>query len=321
MTAHNLRILIAGGTGQVGRILARHLHDSSHLVTVIARNRASLPWKTVVWDGEHMGGWARELDSCDVLINLAGRSVNCRYSRAHRDEIRQSRLKSTRLLGKAIARSSKPPALWMNAATATIYRHSTDRAMDDRTGEIGGSEKNVPSTWKFSVDVARAWEREFFQSKTPHTRKVALRSAMIMSPDRAGVFDTLLRLVRFGLGGAAGSGKQYVSWIHDRDFVSAVDFLISQPDLKGAINLAAPDPLPNADFMRELRQAWGTRVGLPASRWMLEAGALLLRTETELILKSRRVMPRRLLDAGFRFEFPEWPEAARDLVKRWRAAR
>jgi len=206
----------------------------------------------------------------------------------------------------------------MNASTATIYRHSFDRPMDEASGEIGGNEPGVPSSWCFSIDVATSWEEAFFAAHTPATRKIALRSAMIMSPDRGGVFDTLLRLVRFRLGGASGSGKQFVSWVHERDFMRSIEYLIAHDDLDGTINIASPNPLPNAEFMAALREAWGTRLGLPAAEWMLELGAIFLRTETELILKSRRVVPGRLLAHGFQFDFPDWAGAARDLVQRWR---
>ena len=192
--------------------------------------------------------------------------------------------------------------------------------MDEATGEIGGKEdeRDVPRTWRFSIDVATGWEQSFFSANTSNTRKVALRSAMTMSPDAGGVFDQLLRLVRFRLGGAAGSGKQFVSWIHDMDFLRSIDFLIAHEEMDGPINLAAPNPLPNCEFMRALRQAAGIEIGLPSTRLMLEVGALFLRSETELILKSRRVVPGRLLQSGFHFEFPEWPSAAKDLVGRRR---
>jgi len=206
----------------------------------------------------------------------------------------------------------------MNASTATIYRHALDRPMDEATGELGGIEPNAPSTWRFSIDVATSWEREFFAAVTPGTRKIALRSAIIMSPDQGGPFAILSKLVRAGLGGKAASGRHFVSWIHDADFVRAIDFLIAQEQLNGCINVSSPGPLPNGEFMRALRKAWGIPIGFPATKWMLEVGAFLLRTETELILKSRRVVPQRLQDAGFDFRFSDWPSAARDLVSRWR---
>jgi hypothetical protein len=264
-----------------------------------------------------LGAWAGEIDGADVVINLAGRSVNCRYTAGRRREILDSRVESTRVIGEAIARAGRPPRVWLQASTATIYAHRYDAANDDVTGIIGGHEAGAPETWKFSIDVARAWERAAEEAVTPRTRKVLMRSAMVMSPDRGGVFDVLLRLVRWGLGGRSGDGRQYVSWIHERDFVRAVQFLIEREDLVGAVNLAAPGALPNAEFMRVLREAWGIRVGLPAARWMLEVGTFLMRTESELVLKSRRVAPRRLVEAGFAFEFPTWAGAARELVGRW----
>jgi uncharacterized protein len=314
-----LRIVIPGGSGQVGTILARHFHAQGHAVTVFARHPVARPWRTVVWDAENIGSWTGELEGSDALINLAGRSVNCRYNAANRMAIKESRVRTTRLLGRAVAEAANPPAIWMNASTATIYRHAMDRAMDERTGELGGNELEVPSTWRFSIDVARSWETAFFETSTPRTRKIALRSAMIMSPDKSGVFDTLLQLVRVGLGGTAGSGRQYVSWIHDADFAKAIDFLITQNHIDGVVNVSSPNPLPNREFMRILREAWGIRIGMPAPGWVLEIGAIGLRTETELLLKSRRVVPGRLLDSGFAFGFPDWSAAARNLVSRSRS--
>ena len=274
------------------------------------------PWNVLPWDGQTLGPWAAEIDGADVVINLAGRSVNCRYSEANRREIKQSRVETTLLIGQAIAQAEHPPRVWMNASTATIYRHSLDRPMDEATGELGGDEPNAPSTWRFSIDVAKSWEAAFFSCSTPQTRKVALRSAMTMSTGRGGIFDVLLTLARSGLGGAAGAGRQYVSWIHGADFIRAIEFLLAHEEMDGPVNLTSPNPLPQREFMRLLRKAWGMPVGLPATEWMLEVGAFFLRTETELILKSRRVVPSRLLEAGFTFEFAEWENAAEDLVLR-----
>ena len=313
-----MHVVITGGSGQVGQILARHLHARGVSPVVVSRRAEPAPWQTIKWDGISRGDWVRALEGADAVINLAGRSVNCRYNAANRREILESRLVTTRLVGDAIAGASEPPKLWMNASTATIYTHLTDRAMDDVDGVIGGDEPGLPSTWRFSYDVATRWEEAFREADTPRTRKVALRSAIVMSPDRGGAFDTLLNLVRLGLGGATGSGKQFVSWIHDADFARAVDFLIGRSDLEGAINIAAPNPLTNREFMAAMRRAYGAPMGLPATEWMLEMGAFFLRTESELVLKSRRVVPRRLLDAGFTFQLPDWSAAAADLVKRWR---
>jgi uncharacterized protein len=316
-----LRIVLPGGSGQVGRVLAEHFQTQGHAVTVLSRRVYSAPWRVVGWNGRDLGSWAETIEGADVVINLAGRSVNCRYTEANRREIIDSRVDSTRAIGAAIARAARPPALWMNASTATIYRHALDRPMDETSGELGGHEPGAPSSWNFSIDVATRWEQAFFKALTPNTRKIALRSAITMSPDKGGVFSTLLHLAQFGLGGCAGAGTQFVSWIHDTDFIRAIDFLIAHHDLAGCINICSPNPVPNRDFMDALRQASGTPFGLHAAKWMLEAGAFFLRTETELILKSRRVVPRRLLDAGFVFHFPDWPAAARDLVDRWRSPR
>ena len=287
-------------------------------VVVVARHVRPTPWSTIPWDGLHPGEWAQQIDGADVVINLAGRSVNCRYSAANRREIKESRIITTGLVGDAIAKAARPPGLWMNASTATIHSHVTDRPMDDVDGVIGGNDLGIPSTWRFSYDVATSWENAFFSVDTPRTRKVAVRSAITMSPDRGGAFDTLMNLVRVGLGGTSGSGRQWVSWVHDVDFVRAVEFLIERKDLEGAVNIASPNPVINRDFMSALRRAYGAAIGLPATNWMLEIGALLLSTETELILKSRRVVPRRLVEAGFEFQFPVWSGAAADLVKRCR---
>ncbi len=316
-----MKIVIPGGTGQVGRLLARAFHAGGHEVVTLSRNLVSAPWRTIVWDAHNLGDWAAEFEGADAVINLAGRNVNCRYTPANRRAIKESRVESTRAVGRAIARASKPPRVWLQMSTATIYAHRYDAPNDERTGVMGGSEANSPDTWRFSIDVATAWERAADEAATPRTRKVLMRSAMVMSTDEGGVFDTLLGLVRRGLGGAAGDGKQFVSWIHEEDFVSAVSWLIERDGFEGVVNLAAPNPVPNAEFMRALRAAWGAPFGLPATRLMLEIGALFLRTETELILKSRRVVPGRLLESGFTFRFPTWEEAARDLCRRWRERR
>jgi uncharacterized protein (TIGR01777 family) len=313
-----MKIVIPGGSAQVGRILARHFHAQGHAVTVLSRNPVPAPWRVAVWDGVTTGCWIGDLERSDVCINLAGRSVNCRYTAENRRAIHESRIRSTQILNDAIASLNHPPRLWINASTATIYRHALDRAMDETTGELGGHEKGAPDTWNFSIEVAKAWEQAFFSTSTPRTRKLAIRSAITFSPDRGGVFDVLLGLVRRRLGGAQGSGSQFVSWIHEADFVRAIDLLIAREEFTGIVNVASPNPLPNHQFMRALRDAAGVRIGLPAPAWMTEIGTWLMRTESELVLKSRRVVPGRLLDAGFAFLFPEWPAAARELVDRWR---
>ncbi len=313
-----MKIVMPGGSGQVGMMLSRAFLAEGHDVVVLSRRPTVRPWRTSAWDGATLGAWQRDIDGCDVVINLAGRSVNCRYDKANRDAILRSRVDSTRVVGQAIARAANPPRVWLQASTATIYAHRFDRANDEHTGQLGGDESTAPDTWRFSIDVARAWEREFDDAITAGTRKVALRSAMTLSPDRGGVFDTLAELTRRGLGGRAGDGRQFVSWIHEHDFVDAVRFLIARDDISGIVNLASPNPVPNEEFMRVLRDACAIPFGLTSTRWMLELGAMFMRTETELILKSRRVVPAKLLEAGFEFRYPEWPEAAADLCRRWK---
>ncbi|UWM47605.1 DUF1731 domain-containing protein [Streptomyces carpaticus] len=313
-----MRYVIAGGTGQLGRIVDRALTAAGHEVTILTRSPSRE--REVYWDAVSTGPWTRVLHGSDVVLNLAGRSVGCRYTDANLRSMMDSRVRSAEVIGQAIAESRRPPALWLQMSTATIYAHRYDAPNDEATGVIGGRERGVPGYWAYSVLIARNWERVQEAAPTPHTRKVALRSAMVMSPDPGGVLDRLLWLARLGLGGPVAGGNQYVSWIHDADFVRALEFLTARPELSGPVNLASPGPLPQREFMRELRTAWGRRPGLPATAWMAEIGAFALRADTELLLKSRRVVPGRLLEAGFDFRHPHWPAAARDLVHRVRAA-
>jgi len=313
-----MKIVIPGGSGQMGQLLARGFVSAGHEVVILSRSAAKVG-RTVPWDGRIVAGWAKEIDGADVVLNLAGRTVNCRYTPENLREMMDSRVESTRAVGEAIASAARPPRLWLQMSTATIYAHRLDAPNDEATGRIGGDEPGVPAYWAYSVEIARAWERALNEAATPKTRRVALRSAMLMSPDRGGIFDVMLGMVRKGLGGSAAGGAQYVSWIHDHDFTRAIDLLIARDDLEGAVNIAAPNPLPYAELMRAIREAWGTRVGLPATKWMLEIGAWAMRTDTELVLKSRRVIPGRLLEAGFSFEQPAWPAAVKDLVARVRA--
>jgi uncharacterized protein len=313
-----MKIVIPGGTGQVGSVLAREFHKAGHDVVVLSRTPRDLPWKVVTWDARTLGKWTEELEGADVVINLVGRSVNCRYHQKNRDLIMNSRIESTKVVGEAIAKAKNPPRVWLQASTATIYSHRYDTPNDDVTGIIGGLEPDAPDAWRFSIDVATSWEKIFNEANTPKTRKVLLRSAMTMSPDPGGIFATLLRLVRLGFGGKSGNGKQYISWIHEEDFIRSILWLIDHEELSGPVNLCSPHPLPNDEFMRQLRAAWGARFGLPATEWMLGIGAVFIRTETELILKSRRVVPTRLVQSGFAFKFPNWKEAAQDLCECWR---
>ncbi|MGW7264999.1 DUF1731 domain-containing protein [Streptomyces sp. NPDC054842] len=311
-----MKIVIPGGTGQVGSLLKRALTAAGHEGLVLTRR--PVREGEIEWDGETLGPWADAIDGSDAVVNLAGRSVSCRYTPVNLRAMMDSRVNSARVVGEAIEAAARPPRVWLQMSTATIYAHRHDAPNDEATGVIGGAEPDVPGYWAYSVDIAKAWERAQEEARTPHTRKVALRSAMVMSPDRGGVFDVLLWLARLGLGGPVAGGAQYVSWIHEHDFVRAVEFLIDREDLDGPVNLAAPTPLPQGEFMRALRAAQGVPVGLPATKAMAELGAFVLRSDTELLLKSRRVVPGRLLTEGFTFDHALWPEAARELVRRRR---
>jgi NAD dependent epimerase/dehydratase family enzyme len=357
-----LRIVLPGGSGQVGQALARHFQQQGHHVTVLTRGPYTASWETVHWDGETVGPWTQYLEGADVCINLAGRSVNCRYDAANRKAIYQSRIQSTQLLGQVIAGLAEPPRLWMNASAATIYKRALDvngidLPVSEATGEllnhqvnndtlcpihapffwrmggrpqhhliagsIGGDDISEGQGWVrrkgFSSRVARDWEAAFFAAETPRTRKIALRSAVVLSPTPGSAFGVLSNLVRFGLGGTQGNGRQFVCWIHEADYVRAIEFLIAHGELQGPINIVAPTPLVNREFMAALRWAWDMPNGLPAPALAIKLGALFLSTEPELVLQSCRSVPGRLLDAGFNFEFPEWPEAAEELVRQWKS--
>jgi hypothetical protein len=300
------RIVLAGGTGFLGDLLVRHFAARGDEVVVLTRRTGAVPGaRAVRWDARTPGRWTEELDGADALINLCGRSVNCRYHAANRREILDSRLAPTRVLGEAVFSCRRPPPVWLNAASATIYRHAEDRPMTEDGGEIGEG---------FSVSVCQQWETAFFGALTPETRKVALRTGMVLGTAPGGVLAVLRGLVRAGLGGTMGHGRQFVSWLHAEDFVRSVDGILGQEALLGPLNITAPEPVPNRELMAELRRVLRRPFGLPATRAMLEIGAVFLGTETELILKSRRVVPERLLRSGFVFRFPRIGPALEDLL-------
>jgi uncharacterized protein (TIGR01777 family) len=307
------RLILAGGSGFLGQILAEHFRKAGYEIVVLTRSskQSTSNVRQVKWDGRSLGAWAAELEGAHGVINLAGRSVDCRYTKANRKLILDSRVDPTRVLGEAIGRCAIPPCVWLNSSTATVYKHSLNRRMDEN-GEIGSTPEAQDA---FSIEVAKAWEQVFAEARTPQTRKVMLRTAMVLGHGRNSVFPVLRRLVRFGLGGKMASGQQFVSWIHQVDFCRAIEFLIQKDDLSGPVNLAAPNPVKNQEMMRSLRDISGVPIGLPAMHWMLEIGAFVLRTEPELIIKSRRVIPGKLLNSGFKFEFQTLPEAFQDLAQ------
>ncbi|WP_395741916.1 TIGR01777 family oxidoreductase [Prosthecobacter sp.] len=305
----NSKIILAGGTGFLGAVLEKHFASLGWEVVVLTRKPSRDG--EVAWDGESLGEWCRELEDADAIVNLCGRSVDCRYTPANRRLIMDSRLKPTRAIGEAIARCARPPQVWLNCSSATIYRHTFGTPWDE-TGADFTPTHAVHD--EFSLEVIHAWEGAFNTAPAPHTRKVALRTTMVLGHARNSVFPVLRRLARLGLGGRMGSGRQFVSWLHQEDFCRAVEWLVSHEDVSGPVNLAAPNPLTNAEMMGLFRELVGMPAGLPAAEWMLEIGAFFLRTETELILKSRRVIPGKLLAGGFQFRYPTLQAALQNLA-------
>ncbi|MEO5803847.1 MAG: TIGR01777 family oxidoreductase [Verrucomicrobiota bacterium] len=309
------KIVIAGGSGFLGGVLAKHFTTFGWEVVILTRSPKSRSdgVREVAWDAGTLGDWVRELDGATSVVNLTGRSVDCRYNAKNRREIMDSRVYSTRVVGDAIARCENPPRVWLNSSTATVYKHTFGEPHDESSREMDSA---TDAKDAFSVEVAQAWERALNEAVTPRTRKVALRTSMVLGLGHNSVFPVLRRLTRFGLGGKQGSGKQFVSWIHEEDFCRAVEWIISHEELVGPMNVCAPNPLPNVEMMKLFREICRAPFGLPATEWMLEIGAFFLRTETELIFKSRRVIPGRLIESGFQFRFPFFRDALKDLVSK-----
>lgn len=301
----NKTIIIAGGTGFIGEGLIDHFSANNRLIILSRQPKADRPNVTYkYWDGRSLGEWAGALDGADLLINLTGKSVNCRYTEANKAAIFASRTDSTAILGEAVKKAKNPPALWINSASATIYRHAEDRPMDEFTGEIEND---------FSVQVCKKWEKTFNDITLPHTRKVALRIAVTLGK-QGGVMTPYLNLVKFGLGGHQGNGRQMFSWVHIEDVTGMMEWLYEHPECSGTYNCSAPNPVTNKTFMQTLRKAAGNAFGLAASAWMLKIGAALIGTETELLLKSRWVLPTRITQAGFTFKYPHLQGAFENIV-------
>ena len=304
------KIILAGGSGFLGRTLTKWFVTRGYETVVLSRQPLEREFaRTVFWDARSLDAWAGELEGALALINLAGRSVNCRYHTRNLREMMDSRVLSTKVLGQAVLKCAAPPPVWLNSSTATIYKHT----YGDPHSEAGTTGATLEAKDTFSIEVAQAWEKEFERVKTPSTRKVILRTAMVFGNEPGGVYEVLRRLSRLGLGGKMGHGRQYVSWIQSVDFCRAIEWLIANPNWRGIYNVCVPNPIPNSQMMAVLRRVLGMPFGLPATRWMLEIGVFFLRTETELILKSRRVIPARLMKEGFAFLYPQMEAAIANL--------
>jgi uncharacterized protein (TIGR01777 family) len=314
----NKKIVIAGGSGFIGEEMIRYFGKTNQLVILTRNVKVSnnnrnhysgltesnlTNTRFVEWNGKTVGDWKEELNNADIVINLAGKSVNCRYTEQNKREILNSRTESTKVIGEALQQITHPPELWINASSATIYRHAIDKPQDEYTGEI----KN-----DFSVEVCKQWEKIFYEQKTPNTRKIALRMAITIGA--GGVMLPYFNLLKFGLGGKQGNGKQMYSWIHIEDTCRIIDWLFDHKELKGTFNCSSPNPVTNEAFMKNLRQVTNTAVGLPAYTWMLKLGAWVIGTETELVLKSRWVVPTKLLETGYILKYPFITEALQNVI-------
>ncbi|GAA3982397.1 TIGR01777 family oxidoreductase [Pedobacter ginsengiterrae] len=277
------KIVLACGNGYLGGVLAKHFSSIADEVIILSRKPKAIEGniKTILWDGKTEGDWVNNLNGASLMVNLCGKNVNCRYNDKNRQEIINSRVLPTNLLNRVIEQLERPPLLWINITSATIYRHAEDQAQDEITGEIG---------YGFSIDVCKIWEETFFQVTNPKTRKIALRLGIVLGR-KDGAFPRLLNLVKLGIGGKQGDGMQYVSWIHEQDVALSIEWLLNQKEIKGVVNCTAPDAIKNNELMKSLRKAYGVPFGLPAPAWLLEIGAKIIGTETELILKSRWVKP------------------------------
>lgn len=301
------KLIIAAGTGFLGQVLVNHFKDKFDEIVILTRGKSKTidGIKYVNWNAKTFSGWENELENATVLINLAGKSVDCRYTKENKKEILWSRIQSTRILNKAVLNCANPPKHWLNSSTSTIYRFSLDKQMDEVDGEIGND---------FSINVALSWEKAFFKTETPNTLKTALRTSIVLGKN-GGAFIPLKTLAKTGFGGKQGKGNQFVSWIHEEDFANAIEFVM-QKEIVGITNVVSPQPVRNANFMQKLRKAVGFPFGIPLNTFLLEIGSFIIRTQPELVLKSRNVIPKRLLDNEFKFKFGDIDEAFKDLLSK-----
>ncbi|UPQ77905.1 TIGR01777 family oxidoreductase [Flavobacterium azooxidireducens] len=300
------KLVIAAGTGFLGNVLINHFKNKFEEIVILTRGESKNfnTIKYVTWNAKTFSGWEKELENTDVLINLTGKSVDCRYTESNKNEILNSRIDSTKILNQAVLECKNPPLHWLNSSTSTIYRHSTDKEMDEFEGEIGND---------FSMNVAKSWEESFFEIETPKTIKTALRTSIVLGK-KGGAFLPLKNLTKFGFGGKQGNGNQFVSWIHEKDFARAIEFIINKKII-GVINIVSPKPIKNNDFMKTLRKSLNVAIGIPVDEILLKIGAKLIGTESELVLKSRNVIPKRLKENGFNFEYDNLKKAFDNLIK------
>jgi uncharacterized protein (TIGR01777 family) len=301
------KIIIAAGTGFLGQVLVNHFKNKFEEIVILTRGTSKTVdgIKYVNWNAKSFSGWEKELENTDVLVNLAGKSVDCRYTKKNKKEILLSRIESTKILNKAVLNCKNPPKHWLNSSTATIYRFSLDKEMNETEGETGND---------FSMNVALSWEKAFFKTETPNTLKTALRTSIVLGKN-GGALIPLKTLAKLGFGGKQGKGSQFVSWIHEEDFARAIGFIIEK-EMTGKVNVVSPKPIRNTDFMSKLRKAVGTPFGIPLNKTLLEIGSFFIRTETELVLKSRNVIPKRLLENGFTFKFENIDNAFKNLLNK-----
>lgn len=300
------KLIIAGGTGFLGKALIDYFKNKVDSIVVLTRSKGYITGNIeyVQWDAKTIGSWSKHFEGCDVLANMTGRSVDCRYTKKNKKIILDSRTESTQILGQAIAETKNPPKVWINSSTATIYRHSLNLEMGEKNGEIGTG---------FSVSVAKAWEKSFFEQQTPLTRKIALRTSIVLGK-KGGALAPIKNLAKIGFGGKQGPGNQKFSWIHVDDFVRSIDFIIQNQELKGPINVASPKPTTNSNLMKSVRKAVKIPFGIPLPKFLLEIGSVIIQTETELIMKSRNVIPEKLLAARFEFKYPLLNDALKETI-------
>ncbi len=295
-------IIIAGGSGFLGQVLENHFSKKGYQIKILTRY--PIKENHIFWDTKTIGNWIPELENSVALINLTGKSVDCRYTKKNKKRIYDSRIDSTKILGEAINNCKNPPKVWFNSSTATIYRHSLDKEMTEKNGEIDDD---------FSMNIGKSWEKAFFEIANPNTRKISLRTAIVLGK-RGGAMYPLRILTKYGLGGKQGLGNQMVSWIHETDFANAVEFLLIQHHLEGVFNLSVPNPINNKILMKTLRKEMKIPFGIPHPKWLLEIGANIIGTETELVLKSRNIIPQRLLENGFTFNYITIQKALNNLL-------